>query len=143
MPAESMVEAYPALTLEQVHGAMAFYLGNRNEIDANLAAEQRDAELLRAQSEASQRATDCEVAACAPCESDFRLTPIWTDVSSEVCVEWRRRSTFESWQMWGWPDWKTRVLRVGAECGRALVNRDRRTVPAISPDICRALRVRD
>jgi uncharacterized protein (DUF433 family) len=34
MSAEGMVESYPALTLEQVHGALAFYLGNQREIDA-------------------------------------------------------------------------------------------------------------
>ena len=28
-----MVESYPALTLEQVHGALAFYLANQKEID--------------------------------------------------------------------------------------------------------------
>lgn len=37
MSAESMVESYPALTLEQVHGALAFYLANREEIDDYLA----------------------------------------------------------------------------------------------------------
>ena len=44
MSAESMVESYPALTLEQVHGALAFYLGNQREIDAYLAEGQRTAE---------------------------------------------------------------------------------------------------
>jgi len=44
MSAESMVESYPALTLEQVHGALAFYLGNQSEIDAYLAAEEHSAE---------------------------------------------------------------------------------------------------
>lgn len=34
MSVESMVENYPALTQEQVHGALAFYLANRKEIDA-------------------------------------------------------------------------------------------------------------
>jgi uncharacterized protein (DUF433 family) len=33
MSAESMVECYPALTLEQAHGVLAFYLGNQREID--------------------------------------------------------------------------------------------------------------
>lgn len=37
LSAESMVESYPALTLEQVHGALAFYLGNQKEIDEYLA----------------------------------------------------------------------------------------------------------
>jgi uncharacterized protein (DUF433 family) len=48
--AESMVESYPALTLEQVHGALAFYLTNQKELDAYLAEGQRDAEWQRRQS---------------------------------------------------------------------------------------------
>ena len=44
MSAESMVESYPALTLEQVHGALAFYLANQNEIDSYLAEGIRTAE---------------------------------------------------------------------------------------------------
>jgi uncharacterized protein (DUF433 family) len=44
MSAESMVDSYPALTLEQVLGALAFYLGNRQEIDAYLTEGQRLAE---------------------------------------------------------------------------------------------------
>ena len=36
MSAESIQESYPALTLEQVHGALAFYLGNQQELDAYL-----------------------------------------------------------------------------------------------------------
>ena len=44
MSAESMVDSYPALTLEQVHGALAFYLANQKEIDANLAEGERTAE---------------------------------------------------------------------------------------------------
>ena len=31
---ESIAENFPTLTLEQVFGAIAFYLGNRDEIDA-------------------------------------------------------------------------------------------------------------
>ncbi len=44
MSAEGMVESYPALTLEQVHGALAYYLANQKEIDAYLAEGQRAAE---------------------------------------------------------------------------------------------------
>jgi uncharacterized protein (DUF433 family) len=50
MSAESTVESYPALTLEQVHGALAFYLGNQNEIDAYLAEGQRAAQSEHEQS---------------------------------------------------------------------------------------------
>ena len=44
MSAESMVESYPALTLEQVHGALAFYLAHQSKIDAYLAAGESAAE---------------------------------------------------------------------------------------------------
>ena len=50
MSAESMVDSYPALTLEEVHGALAFYLGNMTEIDAYLAEGQRNAESQHEQS---------------------------------------------------------------------------------------------
>ena len=36
---ESIVQSFPLLTLEQVYGAIAFYLANQMEIDAYLAAE--------------------------------------------------------------------------------------------------------
>ena len=44
MSVESMVESYPALTLEQVHGALAFYLANQKEIDAYLVEGEHTAE---------------------------------------------------------------------------------------------------
>jgi uncharacterized protein (DUF433 family) len=50
MSAESMVECYPSLTLEQVYGALAFYLGNQAEIDGYLAEGQHTAESQHAQS---------------------------------------------------------------------------------------------
>ncbi len=59
LSAESMVESYPALTLEQVHGALAFYLANQREIDTYLAEGQRSAELLHRQS----RQTNAELIA--------------------------------------------------------------------------------
>ncbi len=59
MSAESMAESYPALTLEQVHGALAFYLANQKEIDDYLAKGQRDAESQHRQS----RRTNAELIA--------------------------------------------------------------------------------
>ena len=50
MSAESMVDSYPALTLEQVHGALAFYLANQKEIDAYLIEGQRAEEVQHRQS---------------------------------------------------------------------------------------------
>ena len=59
MSAESMVESYPVLTLEQVHGALAFYLANQEEIDRYLAEGQRAA---KSQQEQSRR-TNAELIA--------------------------------------------------------------------------------
>ena len=50
MSAESMVESYPALTLEEVHGALAFYLANQKEVDTYLAEGHRAAETQHRQS---------------------------------------------------------------------------------------------
>jgi uncharacterized protein (DUF433 family) len=36
--AEGIQKCYPLLTLERIHGALAFYLGHRAEVDADLAA---------------------------------------------------------------------------------------------------------
>ena len=59
MSVESMVESYSALTLEQVLGALAFYLANQKEIDAYLAEGQRAGELQHRQS----RQTNAELIA--------------------------------------------------------------------------------
>ena len=59
MSAESMVDSYSALTLEQVHGALAFYLGNQKEIDAYLTEGNRT---LESQHEQSRR-TNAELIA--------------------------------------------------------------------------------
>ena len=59
MSAESTVDSYPALTLEQVHGALAFYLANQKEIDAYLIEGQRAAEVQHRQS----RQTNAELIA--------------------------------------------------------------------------------
>jgi uncharacterized protein (DUF433 family) len=37
---ESIVQSFPLLTLEQVYGAITFYLANRAEIDAYLTSEE-------------------------------------------------------------------------------------------------------
>ena len=50
MSVEGMVESYPALTLEEVHGALAYYLANQEEIDGYLAEGERMAESQHAQS---------------------------------------------------------------------------------------------
>jgi uncharacterized protein (DUF433 family) len=52
-PAESIVHSFPVLNLEQVYGAITYYLGHRSEIDAYL-SEGRAA--YEAQREASRAA---------------------------------------------------------------------------------------
>lgn len=56
---EGMVESYPALTMEQVHGALAFYLANQKEMDAYLAKADALAELQHQES----RRTNAELIA--------------------------------------------------------------------------------
>ena len=50
--AESIAQSFPGLTLEQVHGALAFYLSHRSEIDATLEIARAEYDTLR---EASRR----------------------------------------------------------------------------------------
>ena len=45
--AESIAQSFPALTLEQVHGALAFYLANRSEVDAHLERSAAEYDALR------------------------------------------------------------------------------------------------
>jgi len=45
--AESIAQSFPALKLEQVYGAITFYLSNRTDIDAYLAQAKRDYEVMR------------------------------------------------------------------------------------------------
>jgi uncharacterized protein (DUF433 family) len=51
---ESIRLAYPVLTLEQVYGAITFYLGHRSEVEASL----RDTERLWTEFEASHPMPD-------------------------------------------------------------------------------------
>jgi uncharacterized protein (DUF433 family) len=45
--AESIAQSFPALTLEQVHGALAFYLAHQEEINSHLQAARSGYETLR------------------------------------------------------------------------------------------------
>ena len=45
--AETIAQSFPVLTLEQVYGAIAFYLANQPEIDAYLAQTKADFEAMR------------------------------------------------------------------------------------------------
>ena len=45
--AESIAQSFPSLSLEQVYGAIAFYLAHREEIDAYLVKSRAEFETLR------------------------------------------------------------------------------------------------
>jgi uncharacterized protein (DUF433 family) len=45
--AESIAQSFPTLTLEQVHGALAFYLAHQSEVDSYLRASQGEVDKLR------------------------------------------------------------------------------------------------
>ena len=51
--AESIAQSFPVLTLEQVYGAITFYLARRDEIDRYLDAQAQDYEAKRAAARAS------------------------------------------------------------------------------------------
>jgi uncharacterized protein (DUF433 family) len=53
---ESIVQSFPALRLEQVYGAITFYLAHRSEIDAYLDQARQDYEAARQ----AERAADPE-----------------------------------------------------------------------------------
>jgi uncharacterized protein (DUF433 family) len=48
--AESIAQNFPALSLEQVYGGIAFYLANRDDVDAYLRRRSAEYETLRQQS---------------------------------------------------------------------------------------------
>lgn len=50
--AESIAQSFPVLTLEQVYGAITFYLAHREEIDLHLQAQEQDYEAKRTASRA-------------------------------------------------------------------------------------------
>jgi uncharacterized protein (DUF433 family) len=50
---ESIAQSFPSLTLEEVYGAIAFYLAHQAEIDAYLQEGEREFEALRQQSRQS------------------------------------------------------------------------------------------
>ena len=49
---ESIAVDFPSLSLEQIHGAIAFYLGRREEVDSYLSSQGKRWDALRGESEA-------------------------------------------------------------------------------------------
>lgn len=53
---ESITQSFPALTLEQVYGALTYYLAHRLEIDSYLAEQEARSDAAREQSHATHHA---------------------------------------------------------------------------------------
>ena len=51
--AETIAQSLPVLTLEQVYGAITFYLANREDVDRYLHAQREDYEAMRVAARAS------------------------------------------------------------------------------------------
>ncbi len=51
--AEAIADQYPAITLEEVYGAIAFFLGNRDEVNRYLEGQQKLWEKMRAEADAT------------------------------------------------------------------------------------------
>lgn len=50
--AETIVQQYPSLTLADVYAVIGYYLRHQTEVDAYLAEQQQEADLIRQQNEA-------------------------------------------------------------------------------------------
>lgn len=51
---EAIVEMYPVLRLEDVHGALDYYLRHREQVDEYIARREREADEARKQTEAAR-----------------------------------------------------------------------------------------
>ena len=69
--AETIAESFPALTLEQVYGALAFYLAERSRIDAYLATGRAEFDQLRSEARRTHPALHAKIEAArgAPARS--------------------------------------------------------------------------
>lgn len=50
---ETIAQSFPVLTLEQIYGSIAYYLGHREEVDRYLEAQEQDYEAKRAAARAA------------------------------------------------------------------------------------------
>lgn len=69
---EGIVESFPFLTLEQVFGALTFYLGNRHEIDQYLELAIADFDRMRLESRRQHRALYAKFEAARQTGSSLR-----------------------------------------------------------------------
>ena len=59
--AEEIAQKFPALTLAEVYSAIAFYLSNRNEIEAYLRSQETEADVIQMDAEAKSQSKNNEL----------------------------------------------------------------------------------
>lgn len=69
---ETIAVQFPSVALEQVYGAVAYYLQHRAEVDELLEQEEREAESIRRQIEATQRSNPTKAELLARLEAKRR-----------------------------------------------------------------------
>ena len=63
---ESIAQSFPTVSLEQVYGAVAFYLAHRDVIDSHLASRRADFDVARQEARAQDPAFYAKLAAAKP-----------------------------------------------------------------------------
>jgi uncharacterized protein (DUF433 family) len=137
LSAEGIFESFPTLSLEQVHGSMAYYLANRKKIDAYLAAGERKTEKMRKLSRAQNPMPYRRLSKLAGLFWPTRKNE--TEVScgcKSLCGHCRgsaSRRTFDrlsdSQGRWTRSQPNSEVLRIAGDLGRLLVTDDRNAMP--------------
>ena len=59
--AEEIAQKFPALTLAEVYSAIAFYLSNRNEIEAYLRSQEDEADVIQMDAETKSQSKNNEL----------------------------------------------------------------------------------
>jgi len=72
---ESIVDSFPSLTLEQVHGALAFYLANQEEIDNYIRQGETEFNELRQKLSQQLRQTKAPLYQKLIAQKKLKLTP--------------------------------------------------------------------
>ena len=135
--AESTAQSFPTLSLEQVYGAIAFYLDHREEVDSYLAKTRADFEALRSKARDSDPAFYKKLADARrqihvvpsmkvryQADADLNLAIVLAVVRREPIIDFQ---TANAAGLAGMPDPK--VLAVAAAEGRILVTHDHKTMP--------------
>ena len=131
---ENITEHYPAATLEQVYGAITFYLAHRDEVDAYLREGEALAEALRGETHAKNAPLVEKVRAARGADGPLKIRfQADADLDHAIITGLKRRQPlieFATLAEGGILDLlDDEVLSVTARQGRLLVSHDQRTMP--------------